>query len=118
MTDQYDDMAHSKPKGWQAQGYFQGYPCHTTDESIAKWQRDNGVNPWLYDDNEVSTNIRRPCPKCGYISEKEDACLGHLPGVRNACCGHGLYKGSIEFDNGTIIEFTDMQVVRKEFNES
>ena len=33
----------------------------------------------------------RPCGRCGkhFTKEGHDACLGTLPGVMNACCGHG-----------------------------
>lgn len=46
-----------------------------------------------------------PCPKCGEKRRKEgeDACLGHLPGVKYACCGHGEEEGYISFDNGMVI---------------
>ncbi|WP_319517270.1 hypothetical protein [uncultured Martelella sp.] len=34
---------------------------------------------------------KRPCGHCGRHNtvEGHDACLGTLPGVANACCGHG-----------------------------
>lgn len=34
--------------------------------------------------------------------ETPDPCLGMLPGVKYACCGHGD-EGYISFDNGVII---------------
>jgi len=39
----------------------------------------------------VETWEQRPCGKCGLHNTPEghDACLGTLPGVKNACCGHG-----------------------------
>ena len=40
----------------------------------------------------VDTWQDRPCGRCGeFLTNKEghDACLGTLPGVMNACCGHG-----------------------------
>lgn len=47
----------------------------------------------------------RPCGKCGeYPTEDgDDACLGELTSVVNACCGHGRHKGYIQFDNGITI---------------
>jgi hypothetical protein len=34
-----------------------------------------------------------------------DKCLGTLPGVKNACCGHGVKElAYICFNNGLIIE--------------
>jgi hypothetical protein len=33
----------------------------------------------------------RPCSGCGQLptAAGHDACIADLPGVRNACCGHG-----------------------------
>lgn len=39
---------------------------------------------------------RSPTPE-GY-----DACLGHLPGVDTACCGHGVTQGHIHYKDGHI----------------
>ena len=60
------------------------------------------------DNNEQATpeNVR-DCPKCG-LNPKDfnghDPCIADLPGVRNACCGHGVEPGFIQFDNGMFIE--------------
>lgn len=45
------------------------------------------------DNKELVEGSNRSCAKCGCYptSEGHDACLGKLPGVKNACCGHG-YK--------------------------
>jgi hypothetical protein len=47
---------------------------------------------WYYTDTggPVAWN-RRDCKKCGRpdTPEGHDPCLGKLPGVMNACCGHG-----------------------------
>jgi len=48
----------------------------------------------------------RPCGYCGkHNTDKgHDACLGELPGVANACCGHGTQAESyIQFNNGVVI---------------
>ena len=48
---------------------------------------------WRYLDTgrPVSGQPDRPCGHCGLACTPEghDGCLGTLPGVRNACCGHG-----------------------------
>lgn len=31
------------------------------------------------------------------------SCLGNLPGVVAACCGHGVKEGYIKFSNGTVV---------------
>jgi hypothetical protein len=46
-----------------------------------------------------------PCPLCGMVRTREgyDACLGELPGVSNACCGHGEGTGYVQFTNGVVL---------------
>jgi hypothetical protein len=43
-----------------------------------------------------------PCPFCGEAAEAggPDPCMGVLPGVSSACCGHGVHEGWIRFDRG------------------
>jgi hypothetical protein len=45
------------------------------------------------------------CPKCGEKRTKDgqDPCIANLPGVINACCGHGVKEGYVMFDNGIVI---------------
>lgn len=45
------------------------------------------------------------CRQCRLPQTKEghDPCLGTLPGVSFACCGHGRTEGYIMFDNGRIM---------------
>jgi len=65
-------------------------------------------NEWRYIDNKESIeNNERPCSKCGNKTTKEghDSCLSELPGVKNACCGHGKENGYIMFENDTTIRF-------------
>jgi hypothetical protein len=45
----------------------------------------------------------RPCGKCKLSDTPEghDGCLGTLPGVRNACCGHGYVdEAYVSLDTG------------------
>jgi hypothetical protein len=56
--------------------------------------------------NHSDTSIKRiPCVKCGKLptDEGHDACLGTLPGVIDACCGHGVTEAYINFENGVTI---------------
>jgi len=48
---------------------------------------------------------KRPCAACGLkrLRTGEDPCLGHLPGVLNACCGHGVEPGYIQFENFRVL---------------
>lgn len=51
-------------------------------------------NSWIYADNNQSISVERSCIKCGKMPTKEgyDACLGYIPNVVSACCGHGIYN--------------------------
>lgn len=68
----------------------------------AFWHADLKI--WQYEDGQSIDTVRK-CPKCGELSIENDHCLGHLPGVLNACCGHGVKDGYIQFENGTVIRF-------------
>jgi|HubBroStandDraft_3_1064219.scaffolds.fasta_scaffold01536_2 hypothetical protein len=52
------------------------------------------------------------CPECKKVRKKDgfDPCLGELPGVIFACCGHGGL-GYIYFSNGKIIRFDGLTQV-------
>jgi hypothetical protein len=65
---------------------------------------------WVYKDTgEDTANNLRPCNACGLDTgtgpNDGEPCLGLLPGVMNACCGHGVREDSyVQFTNGMIIE--------------
>ncbi len=48
---------------------------------------------------------KRPCPRCGELPTPEghDPCIANLPGVRAACCGHGVEPGYVMFETGHVI---------------
>lgn len=59
---------------------------------------------WVYSDTRqpVPNNIDRPCGLCGRAQtiDGHDPCLGTLPGVMNACCGHGDPRDAyVQFDD-------------------
>ncbi len=64
---------------------------------------------WIYSDTKElvsETHNERPCGKCNEIRTPEghDPCLGTLPNVMNACCGHGNNNQSyIQYENGQIL---------------
>lgn len=60
--------------------------------------------PYWADTKQPITQVR-VCPRCreGRTSDMYDWCLGKLPGVVEACCGHGEEEGYIKFRNGVII---------------
>lgn len=48
------------------------------------------------------------CKRCKRrpTSEGHDGCIGKLPGVRHACCGHGVVKEAyIEWKDGVVSRF-------------
>jgi hypothetical protein len=78
--------------------YYHGWNIEYIDE---KWRYSDTKEPIPGWGGES-----RPCKKCGAaIKEGEpDKCLGYLPGVDNACCGHGNKELSyIRFTNGLTV---------------
>lgn len=62
---------------------------------------------WYFVDNgEHVEGSNRPCKRCGELATENghDACLANLPGVMNACCGHGDGRGYIMFNDGRILD--------------
>ena len=65
---------------------------------------------WCYSDNKAQTHTEwriRPCGHCNQHNTPEghDGCLGTVPGVMNACCGHGVTaEAYVMFDNGEIYQ--------------
>lgn len=61
---------------------------------------------WRYADTMEETALtheRRSCGHCGRgrTPTGHDGCLGTLPGVMNACCGHGeRRKAYVQFRDG------------------
>ena len=49
---------------------------------------------WVYSDTKASITTKRTCKWCYKAPTKEgyDACLGYIPGVKSACCGHGVKR--------------------------
>jgi len=66
-----------------ARAKWRGHPMHYDEQQSC----------WLYtgDGLPISQDPSRPCGECGLgiTPEGHDGCLGTLPGVLNACCGHG-----------------------------
>ena len=72
-------------------GYFHGHEIEISP--LGGWVFSDSKNP--------VTDV--PCKKCGKIGDP-DACLGTLPGVDFACCGHGNREESyVKFTNGVIL---------------
>ena len=65
------------------------------------------------------------CPECQMIRVADDSgmgmgvdpCLGKLPGVKAACCGHGgkgNSGGYLYFENGTVVRFEKLTAIERE----
>lgn len=69
---------------------------------------------YYLDTGKYISEETRPCNFCGeYITELgHDPCIANLPGVVNACCGHGVKDGFIEFENGTLIRGIQTNKIR------
>jgi hypothetical protein len=72
---------------------------------------------WVYTDDKSSTVLNwegRLCGHCGlpFTEEGHDGCLGTLPGVMNACCGHGnVAEAYVQDLDGTCLD--GAEAVRK-----
>ena len=75
-------------------GYYFGHKIYSED----------GIN-YFYDDNNKKVPEKRKCPKCNeYPTEDDhDPCIKNLPGVKYACCGHGVEEGYVVFENGIVL---------------
>lgn len=64
-----------------ATAYARGYKIY--------YHQTDGL--WRYTDNNQPLDNNRACKRCGRkpLAEGYDACLGHIPRVVAACCGHG-----------------------------
>lgn len=69
---------------------------------------DKKQNKWFYSDNSwVQDDPNRACGYCKLPNTPEgyDGCIGKLPSVMNACCGHGSNNDAyIQFDDGQILK--------------
>ena len=72
--------------------------------SKIKWDKSEKIFKYI-DGVKVTKETIKPCPICGeHQTNGCDPCLGVLPGVESACCGHGVKKGYIIFSDGTKIK--------------
>lgn len=68
-------------------------------------QWHEGEQVWLWEDTGLRVpgwgGEPRPCRQCGDLPtpEGDDPCIGHIPGVYSACCGHGVEDGYILWEH-------------------
>lgn len=87
--------------------YERGWPCYI------KCENGNIINCYFDNNKNVELDEKRPCKKCNkYNIGEYDNCIGKLPGVIFACCGHGQ-EGYITFENGITIRFNAIKSVEK-----
>jgi hypothetical protein len=65
---------------------------------------------WYADDGETvdgQYGVERPCPRCHETADDYDSpdpCLGQIPGVVGACCGHGnIEQAHVVFDDHSVL---------------
>lgn len=54
----------------------------------------------------ICSDATFPCAQCGATeptAEGHDPCIANLPGVANACCGHGQGEGYVMFEDGRVL---------------
>jgi hypothetical protein len=81
-------------------------------------QFNESTHKWIYCDNKQDISVKRECPLCGKYETNEghDPCIANLPGVKHACCGHGIMKPYIVHeDYGEKIEFDTISDLRRYF---
>lgn len=71
--------------------YYYGHETYF-DESIGQSRYADTHEP-------IAVPSKRPCPQCHKLPTPEghDACLGTIPGALNACCGHGVQSGYVQW---------------------
>ncbi len=68
-----------------------------------------GHNDWTYADTGEPT-LSDPFRECGHCNlpnreDDHDACLGEIPGLMNACCGHGVDDDAyVQFSDGSVLQ--------------
>lgn len=84
-------------------------------------ETQNG-DDWFYSDTKqpVSEAPNRPCGHCDKsdTAEGHDGCLGTLPGVKNACCGHGIASDAyVQFSDGSRVGGMRASLMIRDFKE-
>jgi len=75
--------------------YYRGHPVVCLEgEACERYAND--LTPTVGEDG---AGVERPCVYCGMMATPDgpDPCLGRLPGVVSACCGHGVEEPYVLF---------------------
>lgn len=71
------------------------------------WCRETNVWRYVSDNIAVQHDRNRACGACQLPNTPEghDGCIGTLPNVKNACCGHGsIREAYVQFNDNHRIE--------------
>ena len=97
-----------RSNSWQESSYDDDcvYDTKTIGHTIYFSGKDMNNNRYLPRDEKgrFISEWKLKCPMCKRpVTKKDhDPCIANLPGVKNACCGHGG-EGYIQFENGITI---------------
>lgn len=93
--------------------YFYGHGVYFDGENFRYSDNDQLAHEGSELYSEINPISKRPCPQCHQLPTKEghDACLGHLKGVRSACCGHGVEDGYIVWEHAPIEGEADWHIL-------
>jgi len=81
-------------------GYFRGHPVVCLAGEACERYADD-LTPTV---DEAGVSVERPCVQCGLLAAPDgpDPCLGLLPDVKAACCGHGVDEPYVLMGHGTV----------------
>lgn len=93
--------------GWSWDG-----PRHRLAHGGEQIKYLHGVDQKNYDPDDPLIAICLACQsEPWYIGQEPDPCLGRLPGVKYACCGHGDWeKAYVLFENGVSVRRFDLVI--------
>ena len=69
------------------------------EDELGAWYYSDGVEASREMDR-VPVVENRACPLCGAVGDGPDPCMGRLPGVEHACCGHGVEPCYVVWEHG------------------
>jgi hypothetical protein len=80
--------------------YFRGHPVVCFSGEACERYADDLTSTV----DEEGQSVERPCVLCGLLAAPDgpDPCLGLLPGVKAACCGHGVEEAYVWVGHGTV----------------
>ena len=80
--------------------YFRGHPVVCLANEAGERYADD-LTPTV---DAEGQSVERPCVLCGLLAAPDgpDPCLGLLPDVRAACCGHGVDEPYVWLVHGTV----------------